>query len=516
MRAYFSYLWEMLKQFFGDVGQFFYKGIVSPWTDLGQNFRNYNNVFNAYKADFGFGGWLMFVLFLLLLVGALGAAGYGLFLLIRKYAKFAKTEVDKDELKRQVARLNIELYDLSREKERILGLQMQSLASKQLPTEGPGGAAEEELPEGEALNESASRFPRLVHVDNLYLNKETEIPEVDGLTLELLCEQFRNYAASQHGIYYTITTIRQMFAGIGAAKLIILEGISGTGKTSMPLELGRFFKHDAKICPVQPNWKDRSELLGYYNEFTKKFNATEFLEALYTTLYRKDTNLIVLDEMNLARVEYYFAEFLSIMENPDPANWNIELIGNIDAHDPKLFMEGKIKVPQNVVFFGTANNDDSTFTISDKVYDRAISLFFDNKGIPFESEYQEAVEVPYSQLQRLYAEALEEHKIEDNNENLKKFEELDNFVIKKFRLAFGNRIMKQLRQFVPIYVACGGSELDGFDFIFTNKILKKFESLNIAFLKNELTELQRMLEKLYGKGTFPMANKFVENLLKMN
>ena len=52
--------------------------------------------------------------------------------------------------------------------------------------------------------------------------------------------------------------------------------------------------------------------------------------------------------------------------------------------------------------------------------------------------------------------------------------------------------------------------------ITTNKILKKFESLNIAFLKNELTELQRMLEKLFGKGTFPMANKFIDNLLKMN
>ena len=514
MKAYFAYLWEMLKQFFSDLGQFFYKGIVSPWTDLKTNFDNYQQVFDTYRADFGFGGWLMYILFLLLIIAALGAAGFGLFILIKRYVKFAKTEVDKDELKRQVARLNIELYDLSREKEKILGLQLQSLAGKKLPT------VDENAPEGESTNEiiseSASRFPRLVHVDNIYATKDVNVPEVEGLTLELLCEQFRNYAASQHGIYYTITTIRQMFAGMGAAKLIILEGISGTGKTSMPLELGRFFKHDAKICPVQPNWKDRSELLGYYNEFTKKFNATEFLEALYTSLYRKDTNLIVLDEMNLARVEYYFAEFLSVMENPDPDNWNIELIGNIDTYDPKLFNNGKIKVPQNVVFFGTANNDDSTFTISDKVYDRAISLFFDNKGIPFESEYQEAVEVPYSQLQRLYQEALEEHKIEDDNVNLKKFEELDTFVIKKFRLAFGNRIMKQLRQFVPIYVACGGDELDGFDFIFTNKILKKFESLNIAFLKNELTELQRMLEKLFGKGTFPMANKFIDNLLKMN
>ena len=125
MKAYFAYLWEMLKQFFSDLGQFFYKGIVSPWTDLKTNFDNYQQVFDTYRADFGFGGWLMYILFLLLIIAALGAAGFGLFILIKRYVKFAKTEVDKDELKRQVARLNIELYDLSREKEKILGLQLQ-------------------------------------------------------------------------------------------------------------------------------------------------------------------------------------------------------------------------------------------------------------------------------------------------------------------------------------------------------------------------------------------------------
>ena len=99
---------------------------------------------------------------------------------------------------------------------------------------------------------------------------------------------------------------------------------------------------------------------------------------------------------------------------------------------------------------------------------------------------------------------------------LKKFEELDNFVIRKFKLAFGNRIMKQLESFVPTYIACGGSEVEAFDFIFTNKILKKFESLNIAFLKDELEELVSYLDKLYGKGKFPKAQAFIKNLIKNN
>ena len=66
----------------------------------------------------------------------------------------------------------------------------------------------------------------------------------------------------------------------------------------------------------------------------------------------------------------------------------------------------------------------------------------------------------------------------------------------------------------PVFVATGGKETDGFDFIFTNKILKKFESLNIAFLKDELKELEVQLDKLYGKNTFPMAHAYIQNLLK--
>ena len=301
---------------------------------------------------------------------------------------------------------------------------------------------------------------------------------------------------------------------MATSKLIILEGISGTGKTSMAYALGKFFSFDSAIIPVQPSWKDRSELLGYYNEFTKKFNESEFLRALYVTTYRKELDVIVLDEMNLARIEYYFAEFLSVMEMRDAADWLIDLIPSMQEGDPQQLKDGKLLIPQNVIFFGTANNDDSTFTISDKVYDRAVSLFFDDKGRPFEAEHQESLQIPYTQLKSLYDEAVNQFPISDNM--LDKFNQLDNFVIKKFKLAFGNRILKQLETFIPVFIACGGKETDGFDFIFTNKILKKFESLNIAFFKDELKELNNQLDKLYGKGNFPMAHRYIEDLIKNN
>ena len=482
-----------------------WKAFCSPWQEVPGNFQLYNSFLNEHMGSFGFGGWFFYVLFLIFFIALIGAIGFGLFILIRKYVRFVKKELDKDELRRQVERLNYELYVQVQEKNKILNLKTAYMGLK--PEEG--GSAEQEV-----IEEVSSRFPKLISVDHLYKDKNTQIAFKEGLSLEELCNSFRNYAASKLHLYYTIETIRQMFAGIATSKLIILEGISGTGKTSLANALGKFLSFDSAIIPVQPSWKDRSELLGYYNEFTKKFNESEFLKALYVTTYRKDLDVIVLDEMNLARIEYYFAEFLSVMEMVEKDKWIIDLIPNVEKGDPKNLEEGKLLIPQNVVFFGTANNDDSTFTISDKVYDRAISLFFDDKGRPFEAAEQEPVLIPYAQFVSLFEDAKKQFTISESM--IKKFEDLDNFVIKKFKLAFGNRILKQIETFVPVYVGCGGTEIEAYDFIFTNKILKKFESLNIAFLKDEIVELTSYLDKLYGKGQFKLAQAKLESMLKNN
>jgi len=503
MNYYFQYLRDMVIAFFRDFGQFFADTFGYPWSKVPGNFNNYNNILGAYYKDFGFWGWFFYVFFLLLLIGIIGGILFLIFLGLRKYIHFNKKEIDKEELQLQVDRLNLELYNTIREKDRILGLQVQAIGGSPVSQETQ-----------DTIKEASSRFPKLTSVDNKYQDYDASIPPLDNISLEEICNTFRNYAASKLHLYYKIETIRQLFAGFATSKLIILEGISGTGKTSLAYAIGKFFRNDSSICPVQPSWKDRSELLGYYNEFTKRFNESEFLKALYTSLYRKDMNFIVLDEMNLARIEYYFAEFLSIMEMPNINEWNIELINSYAKDDPKLVKEGKILIPQNVYFFGTANNDDSTFTISDKVYDRAISLFFDDKGKAFDAEETESMLLSYDQLHELYTTAIENFPISEKM--MTNFKRLDDFVIKNFKLAFGNRIEKQLKTFVPVYVACGGSETDAFDFIFTNKILKKFQSLNIAFLKAELNNLSSELDKLFGKDSFPLAHAYIEDLIKLN
>jgi hypothetical protein len=251
-------------------------------------------------------------------------------------------------------------------------------------------------------------------------------------------------------------------------------------------------------------------MIGYLNEFTKKFNETDFLKALYETLYRDDMNFIVLDEMNLARIEYYFAEFLSIMEMPNVNEWKIDIVPDVWDTDPAKIIDGKILVPQNVWFVGTANRDDSTYTITDKVYDRAISIEMNHRAPYIDAPYTEQIDMTYDYFAELCAKGIENNPV--SNKSLEKLSKLDDFVADKFKITFGNRILKQIKMFVPAFVACGGDEIEGLDYIVFRKIFRKFETLNIAFLKDEIAQLISLLEKLFGKGAFAESIQYLQEL----
>ncbi|MBR5741917.1 MAG: AAA family ATPase, partial [Firmicutes bacterium] len=319
----------------------------------------------------------------------------------------------------------------------------------------------------------------------------------DTITLEQFAENYRLFAASQMHLFYTPEIVRRFVAGMAASKLLILEGISGTGKTSLPYSFSRYLGYPATLVSVQPSYRDKTELLGYFNEFSKRFNETEFLRALYEAGYREEPAMIVLDEMNLARIEYYFAEMLSVLEMPDQSEWVVDLVPTAWPGDPVRLNSGKITVSPNTWFIGTANNDDSTFTITDKVYDRAMPIELNERAAAFECELQPRCPVTYAHLLDLFMKAKEEHPISESS--MTKLIKLDQYLQTRFRLAFGNRIMKQMYDFIPVYVACGGKELDGLDYIIARKVLKKFESTNIAFVRDEIKGLIGYIEKTFGE-----------------
>ena len=356
---------------------------------------------------------------------------------------------------------------------------------------------------------NGSRFYMLTKIDNEMSNLK-KVTYNNKITLEELCEEFRNYSSYKLHLYYDIKDIRRFIAGLSVTKLIILQGMSGTGKTSLAYAFGEFISNKTVVVPIQPMWKERTDLIGYYNEFTKKFNETTLLYKMYEACYSSNIYVTVLDEMNIARVEYYFAEFLSLFELPNPDGRNLDVVSDVWPNDPKLLSDGKLRLPINMWFIGTANNDDSTFAISDKVYDRAMVLNLDKKAEPFEAKPISSEKISVDHLYDLFNKALQKNKL--SNRNYRRLKELDKYLINTFAITFGNRIMKQIESYVPVMVECGGTELDALDDIISRKILRKLESKNPVYVRSQSEALINTINDLFGDNKMPLSIDVIRHI----
>lgn len=519
MAEFSKYFISFLKKFFENFLDWF-KTLFSLFSKIFYSYpKQYiNDIITSCvnNENFKVLDWIVLVLVSIVLVIFFGLVIVVIFQFLRKYIRFRKREIEKDELVDEITVLNNRVFDLVEEKNKILALRINQIGgteayARQADMERGTSSLKGKRP---AL-QSDSRFVKLTQVDKDYeISSEfTVMQSSDMVNLPELIDRFIKYSASQLHLYYTKEIIARFFAGMATSKVLILEGISGTGKTSLPYAMGKFFNKETSIISVQPSWRDRAELLGYLNEFTKKFNETDFLKAVYQAGYSDKPNFIVLDEMNLARIEYYFAEFLSVMEMPDVHEWKIDLVPASEPSDPKLLINGKLFINQNTWFIGTANKDDSTFTITDKVYDRATPIVINNKAELIDCDYTNNVQMTFDYLDELFKKAQAE--ITMSTKVMDSFKKVDEYIQQNFKIAFGNRIMKQIKLFVPVYVACGFTEVQGLDYMLANKILRKFESLNLSFLHNELDGLIELLDKLFGKNSFKVSIEYIEDLKKM-
>ena len=374
-------------------------------------------------------------------------------------------------------------------------------------------ASDDDSTEAEALkeleDEGSGRFCKLCNLDQMKGSIGSDSYD-EYITLRQFCENFRNYAASKLKLYYDISDIRRFVSGMAVSKILILQGMSGTGKTSLAHAFGDFVDNPSTVIPVQPMWKERTDLIGYYNEFTKRFNETTLLEKMYEANYSNDIYVTVMDEMNIARVEYYFAEFLSLLELPNAEERLLTVVSDVWEDDPVQLENGCIKLPPNMWFVGTANNDDSTFAISDKVYDRAMIMNLDMKAEPFVAPRTSNTRISAKQFEELAEAAMREYEV--SARNLHRIEELDKYLIEHFQITFGNRIMKQIKSYIPVYVACGGDELEALDDILSKKVLRKLEMQNPIYLRSASAGLSAYLDELFGYDRMPLCKAFMARL----
>ena len=293
--------------------------------------------------------------------------------------------------------------------------------------------------------------------------------------------------------------------------LVILAGISGTGKSELPQRYADYIGAQLLTLAVQPRWDSPQDLQGFYNYVEKKFKPTDLMRGLYQ--YNRDSAMqdriviVLLDEMNLARVEYYFSEFLSKLETRRSHDTYLEIdVGSLPLKED----ERKLKIPQEFLFVGTMNEDETTQFLSDKVLDRANTITFGkpiNLQLRQQSQHQngksrQSKYLAYSDFKSWI------QKPQPNSEvvqEVKRYLDRANQVMEKMGHPFAHRVYQAITQYVINY------PMEAADFKFAladqfgQKLLPKLRGVMIDEVKEDLKELKQIITEI---GDQPLIEAF--------
>ncbi len=267
------------------------------------------------------------------------------------------------------------------------------------------------IPSEEELREDLSKMIEIYddYVNNLKtnnnsVNKNTAKTGVEKqMTQEKQnIEQIKKYIAAK-GFTYKNNLIENLYLSLKAKPFVILAGTSGTGKSKLAKLFAESIKAEYKLVPVRPDWSDSSDLFGHL-DLEGKFipgAITDFIAKANDDLSKP--YILCLDEMNLARVEYYLSDYLSVIETRHVQDGKI-------ITDPVLTKEsfgkdtvsfekyGELSIPENLYIIGTVNMDETTFPFSKKVLDRANTIEFSNVDLTFPDFDPSASEAPLDNI----------------------------------------------------------------------------------------------------------------------
>ena len=200
------------------------------------------------------------------------------------------------------------------------------------------------------------------------------------MTVKEKINAIKEYIAAK-GFNYEGDLIENFYLSLKSKPFVILAGTSGTGKTRLVKLFAEAIGAKLKLVPVRPDWSDSSDLFGH-TDLSGNFQPGAIIDFIKQAEWNSDTPyFLCLDEMNLARVEYYLSDFLSVIETRDrKANGEIETDPLVDVDyykdgDAKT-KYGRVFIPENLYIVGTVNMDETTFPFSKKVLDRANTIEF--------------------------------------------------------------------------------------------------------------------------------------------
>ena len=294
--------------------------------------------------------------------------------------------------------------------------------------------------------------------------------------------------------------------------LVILAGISGTGKSELPQKYADYIGAQLLTLAVQPRWDSPQDLQGFYNYVEKKFKPTDLMRGLYQ--YNRDSAMndriviVLLDEMNLARVEYYFSEFLSKLETRRSRPTYLEIdVGSLSLKDD----ERRLKIRNEFLFVGTMNEDETTQSLSDKVLDRANVITFGkpkNLQLRQQNQHQNGTGRPsgylaYSDFKQWIITPNPQSELV---EKVKYYLDKANKVMEKMGHPFAHRVYQGIIQYVVNYPMV---EPEAFKFAladqFGQKLLPKLRGVMIDEAHEELEELEQIITDI---GDYPLIEAF--------
>ena len=476
---------------------------------------------------------LFFVILSLLVYAIIGIAVYCVGFAKVNLTSYNEEQVKKEEKERKEFLEEQEGADKDEKDDVVSSFEGEKKEEKK---EGPAPVSSQNAPEGEgkisslpaeirlsprdeekeALPPKEQLFPTLCAIDERNAAQSFVALDSENVDLPSLIDDLRSYLAKKEGLFYPRKELALFVAAMNATHLIILKGISGTGKSSLPRYFAKFIGEESFFEPIQVTYKEKSDLLGYYNEFTRRYMETNFLRRLYQSSYEPERlNLMVLDEMNISRVEYYFADFLSVMEFPEEDRHLLLLSLPEDYDAPLHLHEGEVDLLPNTYFIGTCNKDDSTYTVTDKVIDRAIVIDFESYQRPFEvPEEVHPILLTYRGLKSLFQKAEGKEENLFSEEERKKFLELLSFMEEEFSIALGNRIVNQIQKMMPVFAEMGEKREDLLDEIFLTKVFRKLQGRMDSSLSLSLSHLLSKIDSLYGKDSYPQTRKAVLRMIE--
>ncbi|MFI9552781.1 hypothetical protein [Nonomuraea endophytica] len=349
-------------------------------------------------------------------------------------------------------------------------------------------------------------FPGLDELDdNAELQQELRVDDtppdlaklVEHIQQRILAD--RTHRRGNTKLAYRDRDIRCLLGGLAMSRLHLLQGISGIGKTTFPKAFAASIGAAYAVIEVQAGWRDRQDLVGHLNAFERRYYETTFTKAIYQAgcaAHKNRPFFVILDEMNLAHPEQYFADILSGLENVG-SPMRLQLTTHAIQPKAELLVVDKgiqLEVPNNIWFFGTSNQDETTVQFADKTYDRANVIELPTTP-PDLTEHKVESRQPVSRkaLIQSFSKAWKDHR--HTQEAVVRFlrTELAERLADDFEIGWGPRLEQQICDFAPVVVAAGGNIGEATDHILATRVLRRLQG-RYSLRSDKLQDLRELIE----------------------